>query len=392
MKTSTHFLCIFYVLNPVEMCFSRKCVVANESDRVSPILSRENSDTSSERDYPESIVWPNTAQSRRMHVSIVRPWVHHTLNKGVSKLRDEFSEVANKNPNVPVDAFKSNPEKNRYTDIKCIEKTRVILTTDGASSDYIHANYVGISIKPKKFICTQGPKDSTIYDFWAMVIQDNVESIIMLCKVIELARVKCEQYWPAVEGQTNTYVSKGHTITINNLGVGTLSPDDDFINVTNLELVWAGKTRSITHYQWTNWPDHGAPPINMGAINLIEAVNYDTNPVVVHCSAGVGRSGTIVGISLIMDKMIQGINCKDMKKLVEEIRNQRHYAIQTEAQYMYIHRVLLEYFLELHKETYEGLLLTKNYEEKYAKWLDDYNTYAEANDRTQAAKAARAAL
>ncbi|EFP07873.1 hypothetical protein CRE_14124 [Caenorhabditis remanei] len=259
----------------------------------------------------------------------------------------------------------------RYQDVPCQDKGRIVIKFPGLQSDYIHANYLGTANNPKKFICAQGPLENTQYSFWAMAIQEKVECIIMLCNCIEMAKIKCHQYWPLEKDQKISFGEAPNQIFVTKLDEKKMSPEEQCINVTTLKVDCNEGSRTIQHLQWENWPDRGVPQTNLTAINLLSATRGNQNPILVHCSAGIGRTGTIVAIAYVQDKMMVGEDCMAMNELLKELRSHRPWSIQNEFQYLYLHRVLLAYFLERHKEAYGELLVGDN-ATKYQKWIEDY--------------------
>ncbi|KIH51468.1 Protein-tyrosine phosphatase [Ancylostoma duodenale] len=174
------------------------------------------------------------------------------LDMGVEALRAEYRSLARYTmPDVTYEAFKLNHEagRNRYQDVPCQDQHRVVITWPGAPCDYIHANYVGTPISDKRFICTQvGPLDGTIPEFWMMVLQEQSETIIMLCNCIETGKFKCAEYWPSQ--------------------MRPMSPDEPSVVVSILFIKFTkpdGTTeqREVRHYQWQDWPDRGVPPCRL---------------------------------------------------------------------------------------------------------------------------------
>uniref|UniRef100_A0A1I7TIW6 Protein-tyrosine phosphatase n=2 Tax=Caenorhabditis tropicalis TaxID=1561998 RepID=A0A1I7TIW6_9PELO len=303
---------------------------------------------------------------------VVKPWVQRTLDTGVEKLIEEFRALAKWTPEgMTVEAFNANKDKNRYQDVPCQDKGRIVLQFPGLSCDYIHANYLGTAHNPKKFICAQGPLENTQYSFWAMAIQEKVECIIMLCNCIEMGKFKCHQYWPLEKNQKLSFGEAPNQIHVTKIDEKKMSPEEQCINVTSLKLEWADGSKTIQHLQWENWPDRGVPQTNLTAINLLSATRGNQFPILVHCSAGIGRTGTIVAIAYVQDKMVAGEDCMAMNELLKELRSHRPWSIQNEFQYLYLHRVLLAYFLERHKSSY-GELLSPDNEKKYKQWVEDY--------------------
>ncbi|VDK44996.1 unnamed protein product [Cylicostephanus goldi] len=236
--------------------------------------------------------------------------------------------------------------------------------------------------------------------FWAMVIQEKSDYVLMLCNTVEcvsfsqhLEKKKCEQYWPydvgdsMVFGEDNEgkitvtsmevkFVKKNYyELTLVVAQAHPMSEEDNFIRVSTLKLGYKenghDKSKTVYHYQWENWPDRGVPPTKLTPINLLAEVRDSPYPVIVHCSAGIGRTGTIVAISYVQERMQNGEDCQAMSELLKEIRTQRPCSIQNAYQYLYVHRVLLAYFLEKYKERFQHCL-DNGGEEKYQQWCADY--------------------
>ncbi|KAL6739902.1 hypothetical protein Aduo_013300 [Ancylostoma duodenale] len=313
---------------------------------------------------------------------VVAKWVMRALDMGVEALRAEYRSLARYTmPDVTYEAFKLNHEagKNRYQDVPCQDQHRVVITWPGAPCDYIHANYVGTPISDKRFICTQGPLDGTIPEFWMMVLQEQSETIIMLCNCIETGKFKCAEYWPSQVGTSKTYSG----IEITNVQMRPMSPDEPSVVVSILFIKFTkpdGTTeqREVRHYQWQDWPDRGVPPCRLTTMELLSRVRGTTRPIIVHCSAGIGRTGTIVAVEYILERMQAGKECAAMNDLLRELRNQRAYTIQNDLQYLFIHRVMLCYFLEKHRKRYESILTEEN-QAKYRKFVEEYNIVTGTN-------------
>ncbi|CAD5207107.1 unnamed protein product [Bursaphelenchus okinawaensis] len=301
----------------------------------------------------------------------VKKWYNAILDRGVAALQAEFAEIKRYCPkDMDVKTFNANWEAGRcrYKDVPCQEAARVALKWPGLQYDFIHANYVPTPKSQKRYICTQGPLDSTVADFWRMVIQEETEQVIMLCNCIEKGMDKCAQYWPKDPNQTVQY--DGDKITVTNLGNGPLPPDDHSVVRTNLMIKWKleGKSneREIRHYQWVDWPDRGVPAGLNSVFNLLSTVRGSEKPIVVHCSAGIGRTGSIVSIAYIMERFQMAQPCEDMAEIFREIRNFRPYSIQNEVQYLFVHRVILFYFAERNR-TYDVN------DPRYVKFVEEYN-------------------
>uniref|UniRef100_A0A8C6SWB4 Tyrosine-protein phosphatase non-receptor type n=1 Tax=Neogobius melanostomus TaxID=47308 RepID=A0A8C6SWB4_9GOBI len=248
-----------------------------------------------------------------------------------------------------------NKSKNRYKNILPFDTTRVeIRETDPdiPGSDYINANYIqGFNDdgrhgdESKVFIATQGCLQNTVPDFWKMVYQENTRVIVMTTKEMERGRNKCVRYWPDLHG-TKEY----GRILVRNVDE---RPAQDYI-LRKLEVTRLDRkepVRYIWHYQYLTWPDHGVPNEPGGVLWFLEEVNRtqstlpSAGPIVVHCSAGIGRTGTIIVIDILIDIINrQGLDCDiDIPKTIQWVRQQRSGMVQTEAQYKFIYMAVQQY-------------------------------------------------
>ncbi|VDM23470.1 unnamed protein product [Toxocara canis] len=260
--------------------------------------------------------------------------------------------------------------KSRYKDVPCQDQYRVVLKWPGVAEDYIHANYVATPISEKRFICTQGPMPNSVIDFWHMVIQEESDSIIMLTNLVEKGFNKCEAYWPDEEGAKATWGD----VEIENTSVrAALTPEEQSVRLCVLIVKWKQdgkpKTREVRHYRWIDWPDRGVPPCKLTSMVLLSHVRGSKKPIVVHCSAGIGRTGAIVAMEFIIERLQTGIPCESMDQILKELRDQRPFSIQNDLQYLYVHRIMLFYFFEKHKigSNIEGM------DEKYRRFVEEYD-------------------
>lgn len=152
--------------------------------------------------------------------------------------------------------------------------------------DFIHANYIKNENLATRMICTQGPLDNTQLDFWRMCFQEHVRLIVMLCECTETNKPKCAPYWPTTKGQKLEF----GPITVTNLNAHS----DGDIHTARLAVRYENATRFIEHRQWVTWPDKSIPPSSHFAFKLCACIKKTgTGPVVIHCSAGVGRTGAL---------------------------------------------------------------------------------------------------
>uniref|UniRef100_A0A671X4W5 Receptor-type tyrosine-protein phosphatase F n=1 Tax=Sparus aurata TaxID=8175 RepID=A0A671X4W5_SPAAU len=232
-----------------------------------------------------------------------------------------------------------NKQKNRYANIIAYDHSRVILTSvDGVpGSDYINANYIDGYRKQNAYIATQGPLPETMNDFWRMVWEQRTCTIIMMTRLEEKSRVKCDQYWPT--RGTETY----GTIQVNMLDTVELATYT--VRTFTLYKNGSSEKREVRQFQFMAWPDHGVPEYPTSTLAFLRRVKAcnppDTGPMVVHCSAGVGRTGCFIVIEAMLERM-KHEKSVDIYGHVTCMRSQRNYMVQTEDQYIFIHEALLE--------------------------------------------------
>ncbi|KAM6948835.1 receptor-type tyrosine-protein phosphatase mu-like isoform 2-T2 [Aplochiton taeniatus] len=241
---------------------------------------------------------------------------------------------------APWDSAKKdeNRMKNRYGNIIAYDHSRVRLQAlEGEqSSDYINANYVDGYHRPNHYIATQGPMQETVFDFWRMVWQENTAAIVMVTNLVEVGRVKCCKYWP-----DDTDIYRDIKVTL----IETQLLSEYVIRTFAVEKRGAHEIREIRQFHFTGWPDHGVPYHATGLLGFIRRVKAKTlanaGPMVVHCSAGAGRTGCFIVIDIMLD-MAEREGVVDIYNCVRELRSRRVNMVQTEEQYVFIHDAILE--------------------------------------------------
>ncbi|CAJ0586730.1 unnamed protein product, partial [Mesorhabditis spiculigera] len=231
--------------------------------------------------------------------------------------------------------YQRNEEKNRYPDILCIDETRVVLKERDATNDYIHASWVKLP-NGRKYICTQGPLKETLEDFWHMIVTEKSPIIVMLCNLEEQGESKCERYYPK-EGKTLTF---GKYSVKYKKELKAVTSD---IPVAQYTITAGSTTHTVTHYMCQNWTDHACPVDAAPIIKLLKKVTGESKKdiITVHCSAGIGRTATFLGIEYASLK-VQSESDFKMEQLLRELRAQRFHAVQGGTQYLFLHVALLQ--------------------------------------------------
>ncbi|VDK24049.1 unnamed protein product [Anisakis simplex] len=165
-----------------------------------------------------------------------------------------------------------------------------------------------------------------------MVWQEKSKSIVMLCNIMECGKKKCEQYWPNTEGATKEYGTL--KVTCNKI-----TQEESMLTISRLNVSDGSVDLSVEHIAWNNWPDRGVPPNFLAPFRLLQRLKGQVN-IIIHCSAGIGRTGTIVGLDMAECLFSSG-KPVNMADIVKELRKQRNGSVQTDIQYVYMHRCLV---------------------------------------------------
>uniref|UniRef100_H0XFH0 Receptor-type tyrosine-protein phosphatase eta n=1 Tax=Otolemur garnettii TaxID=30611 RepID=H0XFH0_OTOGA len=233
-----------------------------------------------------------------------------------------------------------NRGKNRYNNVLPYEISRVKLSIQTHSTDdYINANYMPGYHSKKEFIATQGPLPNTLKDFWRMVWEKNVYAIIMLTKCVEQGRTKCEEYWPSKQAQDYGDITVAMTSEM-------VLPEWTIRDFT-VKNVLTSESHPLRQFHFTSWPDHGVPDTTDLLINFRYLVrdymkqSPPESPILVHCSAGVGRTGTFIAIDRLIYQ-IENENTVDVYGIVYDLRMHRPLMVQTEDQYVFLNQCVLD--------------------------------------------------
>ncbi|VDL60915.1 unnamed protein product [Hymenolepis diminuta] len=236
---------------------------------------------------------------------------------------------------------RANYAKNRYVDVPCLDHSAVILPGDG----YIHANYVDGYRKRKAYILTQGPLYNTSADFWQMVWTTGASIIIMLTKVVENEKVKCEQYWPPLDTNHGQSTLRFPPFTITNTKQTLESNGLYQLSRLTLAKTNYGELRKVDHYLFLGWPDFDVPKEPKGFLTFLDVINerlrqsMSNGPLIIHCSAGIGRTGTFTAIDICLAQA-KNEGYVDVPGVVTRIRQQRACSVQLAKQYAFVYQAL----------------------------------------------------
>ncbi|XP_051978355.1 tyrosine-protein phosphatase non-receptor type 4b isoform X2 [Xyrauchen texanus] len=257
----------------------------------------------------------------------------------------QFDQLYRKRPGMSMSCARlpQNVSKNRYRDISPYDATRVVLK---GADDYINANYINMEIpcksEIKRYIACQGPLPGTCSDFWEMVWEQSAALVVMLTTQVERGRVKCHQYWPNFSA-SGTYGGFQVTCVSEEGNSAYLLRD---LTLTHLE---SNEERHICQMQYLAWPDHGVPDDSSDFLNFVSHVRSkrtDTDePVVVHCSAGIGRTGVLITMETAMCLIENGQSVYPLD-IVRTMRDQRAMMIQTPSQYRFVCEAILKVYEE----------------------------------------------
>uniref|UniRef100_A0A8C0FTJ7 Tyrosine-protein phosphatase non-receptor type 13 n=1 Tax=Bubo bubo TaxID=30461 RepID=A0A8C0FTJ7_BUBBB len=244
---------------------------------------------------------------------------------------------------------KENRKKNRYKNILPYDTTRVPLGIEGG---YINASFIRMPVGNEEFvyIACQGPLPTTVADFWQMVWEQNCTVIAMMTQEVEGEKIKCQRYWPDVLNKT-TMINDRLRLAL----VRLQQLKGFIIRVLELEEIQTGEVRHISHLNFIAWPDHDTPSQPDDLLTFISYMRHvhKSGPIVTHCSAGIGRSGTLICIDVVLGLISRDLDF-DISDLVRTMRLQRHGMVQTEDQYIFCYQVVLYVLNHLQHEEQKG--------------------------------------
>ncbi|XP_032431079.1 receptor-type tyrosine-protein phosphatase eta isoform X4 [Xiphophorus hellerii] len=262
-------------------------------------------------------------------------------NRGFSQEYESLAP-AGTNQTQKAATLPENKGKNRFTNILPYDWSRVKLNTSNPNNtmDYINANYLPGYSSSKEYIACQGPLPNTVGDFWRMVWEQKVKRIVMVTNCVEAGRTKCEQYWP----EDRSLGSHGELIVSKTFEE---RESNWVLREFKVKHLKDSEERTVNHFHFTAWPDHGVPQGTEVLIRFRGLVRKHIEsegskaPTVVHCSAGVGRTGTIIALDVLLQQLQQeqavGIN-----SFVYKMRQHRSHMVQTESQYVFLHQCIMD--------------------------------------------------
>ncbi|CAH8619198.1 unnamed protein product [Heterobilharzia americana] len=296
----------------------------------------------------QQLVRDGTIEIHRMPIAVeqLQEVIYHAKNNNYINFNQEFQAIEQISSTRYISAVHSNLDinkrRNRYPNILAYDRTRVTIQWshhsqigNSSGSDYINANFIDGYRKQNAYIATQAPLTNTFDDFWSMIWEQNTSVIVMLSKIIEEGQIQCDQYWPTSGKLIFSDIIITHLETI------------ELANYTmrNFEIRRQNEHRRIWHLQYTSWPEQGIPTYSTVFLMFLRRVGTitpaDCGPIVVHCSGGTGKTGVYIAINILLERM----KCEsvvDVFGLVNQLRMQRNYMVETQEQYQFIYTTLLE--------------------------------------------------
>ena len=325
-------------------------LIPRSNSRSTPLVARSASKDASKDELEQQYTGEvDTRYTMHLDDDLANQILGHR-NDG--SMEEEFAYVRRESSQFAVEfrAAKEtyNIRKNRYVNVLPAEESRVKLSHSGVlGSDYINASYVDGWRKQRAYIATQGPLPSTVQDFWRMVWEENCGIVVCATALEENGKAKCHKYWPDVEGTIQCGTLEVSHVSVQNV--------NDYVKrILTVRNVKTNQQREITHIFFDAWPDHGVPSSPDVVLNLLKDIqtlteSYArinvTGPVVVHCSAGIGRTGALCAIDISLNRLHE-LGSIDIPATILHIRRQRPGSIQTLVQYVFVYDAIFRH-LEL---------------------------------------------
>ncbi|XP_019782244.2 tyrosine-protein phosphatase non-receptor type 13 isoform X10 [Tursiops truncatus] len=313
-----------------------------DSNKGHPFLTNEELTT-----LPIVKVLPSSKYTGTELKSVIR-MLRGLLDQGIPSKELENLQELKPLDQCLIGQTKENRRKNRYKNILPYDATRVPLGDEGG---YINASFIKIPVGREEFvyIACQGPLPTTVGDFWQMIWEQKSTVIAMMTQEVEGEKVKCQRYWPNVLGKT-TMVSNRLRLAL----VRVQQLKGFVVRAMTLEDIQTGEVRHISHLNFTAWPDHATPSQPDDLLTFISYMRHihRSGPITTHCSAGIGRSGTLICIDVVLGLISQDLEF-DISDLVRCMRLQRHGMVQTEDQYIFCYQVILYVLTRLQAEEEE---------------------------------------
>uniref|UniRef100_A0A0K0FP19 Uncharacterized protein n=1 Tax=Strongyloides venezuelensis TaxID=75913 RepID=A0A0K0FP19_STRVS len=298
---------------------------------------------------------------KKIPKEMTEPFTEFAISKEIKGLKEMYNAEFDNELKITPDQAKAfydvkNKDKNRNKNVPCLETTRVhLMISDQFGNDYIHANYIPTSKAGDRMIITQAPMNyetnissssqplimSTATDFFRMIEQEECEFVVMLCSFGDEKETMCCQYIPT-NGSTNIGQYKVTTLKREPL------PEDNNVILSRIQYIRKDekKPKEFNHLHYLDWPKEGFPkPWVLTPINIYLRIKDSQKPVIIHCTSGIRRSGTLASIFMALDELDNGTLPKSLVPIVKHIRSYRLMAVRTPVEFLYIHLQLIHYFL-----------------------------------------------
>ncbi|CAF3448455.1 unnamed protein product [Rotaria socialis] len=317
----------------------------NSSSKVPTLQFNELSTNEINRTVPDGVVnTSNNLLQNPIKLNDLRTWlIPKTFPE--QRIRDEYEKLSTEPLHPRTFALRpENKSKNRFNAIEPYDHSRVVLKSlpNDPTTDYINASYIDGDRMNKLYIAAQAPTDTTLYDFIRMIWQLRIQSIVMVTRLFEDGKHKCIQYWPD-EGEKR----------INDFKI-RIDSEEKYADYTIRKLIIYNQLEPsdmliVKQYHFLSWPDHGCLSLSTPLLDFRQRFRTDYkpwNPILVHCSAGVGRSGTFIALDALLEKA-KHQDTIDILEFTHRMRQNRVYMIQTVDQYVFLYRTLIEGILTM---------------------------------------------